>query len=272
MGKYSLLAIDRTTNSERIIWLHSKEKDKEIEKFNLSEIDCFTSSFNGELAFNKYLREQGIETFDNVRYCIVTTYDKKDYYFKVIFNSQLINNVSKNVKAGYISVDDNYRDVINSFYSNIDSKSFQESIENTNYIKGNLKQKIIKYISIRSNEKNHVDEYEEQTRLSFEINEEFKRYKTFRGLYLFLEKYKRYGYVEKPEYSNNNNSMGNNVVESNNIVQNNNVVGSYKEPAQLIASADDYNQEYDEFLTEDEYSDAYGEDNATQYIKGARHD
>ena len=86
-----------------------------------------------------------------------------------------------------------------------------------------------------------------------------------------MEKYKRYGYVDRPDYSYNNDKEKN-VVESNNIVQNNNVVGSTKEPVELIASADDYNQEYDEFLTEDEYSDAYGDGNATQYIKGARHD
>ena len=66
MGKYSLLAIDRVTNSERIIELYNEEKGKNVKCSNLSEIDCFTSSFSGELAFAAYLRGQG-ETFNNER-------------------------------------------------------------------------------------------------------------------------------------------------------------------------------------------------------------
>jgi len=271
VGRYSLVEINRNNEFERhFIKFYCEELGKDISSVRLQDIDCFTSSFENSSEFENYLRKNGMGHYDTSRYCIVTTYDEKEYYFKVIFNSPVISRIANKVNASYVTVDDDYRSVIDVFRSYIREPKFLESVINTTYFKKKFKDKIVRYIELVNNNQKDYDEFEEERKLWLEISEEFKRYKTFRGLYLFIEVYKKYGYVEKNEYHNNNKEQVENT--NNNNTNQSKMVGSDIKVEPMISNADDYNKEYDEFLSDEEFNDAYGEGNATQYTKGARHD
>lgn len=264
MGKYSLVVTNNKDKSSHNISVYDLEKKEYKEKVHIKDIDAFTSKFNGDFDFIKYLNEENIINFSDASFHIISKYKETDFRFKVIFNSEMINNTAKKVKAGYIdSTKEGYNDIKGYFYNNIRENNFIESIKNTSYITTSFKNIIIRYVELVNKEKDREEQLNEERILKWQIDEELKRYKTFRGFHLFIEQYKKYGYVKAPvkKYDNYYLEQYNDDVKV--------VNKSTKEPkveleeestTKIISNVDDYNKEYDEFLSEEEYADAYGDE------------
>ena len=285
MGKYSLVVVNKNEKSRHIINVYDLEKKEYKQNVHIKDIDAFTSKFSGGFDFIKYLNEKGIINFSDASVFIISKYQGKEFYYKTIFNSDKINDIARTVRAGYLdATNEGYSDAIEYFYNHVKEKKFEESIENAVTIPSTLKIAMLQYIEILNNadnEKGSLEDLQEKNRLRWKINEELKRYKTFRGFYIFVEQYKKYGFVKKPVLKYNDE-----MDEHNHELQKKETVNlktTMQEPlknddddfkSKVISNVDDYNREYDEFLSEEEYRDAYGADKEEEYVltKGAKHD
>lgn len=263
MGKYSLVVVNNEDKSKHNISVYDLEKKEYKEKVHIKDIDTFTSKFNGDFEFIKYLNEANIISFSDASFHIISKYNGNDLHYKVIFNSEMINNVAKTVKAGYIdSTKEGYSDIRNYFYNNIRENNFIESIKNTSYITTSFKNIIIRYIELANKEKDREEQLNEERVLKWKIDEELKRYKTFRGFHLFIEQYKKYGYIKAPvkkfydyyleQYNDDVKVVKKSIKEPQAVLEEESIT-------KIISNVDDYNKEYDEFLSEEEYADAYGD-------------
>lgn len=285
MGRYSLVVVNRNEKSRHIINVYDLEKKEYKQSVHIRDIDAFTSGFSSSFDFIKYLNEKGIIKFSDASIFIVSKYQGKEFYYKTIFNSNKINDIAKTVKAGYLdATSDGYSDVVTYFYDHIKEEKFQKSIENAVTIPSSLKIAMLQYIEILNNtnkEKIDFEDLEEKNRLYWKINEELKRYKTFRGVHIFIEQYKKYGFVAK-KIQTYNQDIETHIYESQSKETTNLKVMTQKMEKdndddfklKVISNVEDYNREYDKFLSEEEYIDAYGDDKEEEYVltKGAKHD
>lgn len=264
MGKYSLIVVNNEDKSKHNINVYDLEKKEYKEKVHIKDIDAFTSKFDGDFDFIKYLNKENIINFSDASFYVVSKYKEKDFHFKVIFNSEMINDVAKTVKTGYIdSTKQGYSDIKGYFYNNISENNFIESIKNTSYITSNFKNIIIRYIELVNKVKDREEQLDEERILRWQIDEELKRYKTFRGFHLFIEQYKKYGYVKAPikKYDDYYFEQCDDVKVKNRPTEKPKFEIEQEESTiKTISNVDDYNKEYDEFLSEEEYADAYGDD------------
>lgn len=275
MGKYSLVVVNNENKIEQTIDVPDLEKEYSA-KVHIKDIDAFTSTFQGGFAFIRYLKEKGIINNSDVTFHIVSKFKGEKLHYKVIFNSNMIESVAKSVKAGYLdATKEGYREILTYFYKHTEETKFQESINNAPTINTTVKNLMGQYIEISNREKFQTEELEEERRLKLQIEEELKRYKTFRGVYLFIEQYKRYGFVkpyrkydEQVDYLAY--EQANMLAKTSGSVQHS--IMTSDESKRGIFNVDDYNQEYDEFLEPEEYEKAYGTEDGYVYTKGVKHD
>ena len=137
---------------------------------------------------------------------------------------------------------------------------------------------MLRYADFINQNKTREDEFEVGHLLKWKIDDELKRYKTFRGFYIFVEQYKKYGFVEKnyQRYrgiiEEENTREQETKIDKHNVIQYQNTESDEFRP-KIISNVDEYNKEYDEFLSEEEYADAYGtNDEEYIYTKGVIHD
>lgn len=285
MGRYSLVVVNRNEKSRHIINVYDLEKKEYKQNVHIKDIDAFTSKFSSSFDFIKKLNEEGIINFSDASIFIVSKYQGKEFYYKAIFNSDKIHDIAKTVKAGYVtSMHDGYNEAITYFSGHVKELNFQQSIENAVTIPAGLKTSMLQYIEILNNEekgKSSFEDSEEKSRLRWKINEELKRYKTFRGFHIFIEQYKKNGFVAKP-VRRYNEEIEEQIYEPKKT-EATRLKAVPQEPienneddikSKIISNVDDYNREYDEFLSEEEYADAYGENMVEKYVltKGAKHD
>ena len=145
--------------------------------------------------------------------------------------------------------------------------NFRKAIEATKYINPTVKKLFLNYCLTLSQDINE-EELKEQQKLKIAIDNEFKRYKTFRGLYIFMDEYKN-----KKKLSVALKSV-NKLIEK--PVER---MKSYEEVHPInegLSATDRYNQMHEEYLSEAEYNIAYGdngeyeENSAKSYTKEKR--
>lgn len=266
MGRYSLVVVNKLEKLSQIINVYDLEKQEYSEKVHIKDIDAYTSQFSGSIDFINHLNQKGIINFTDATFYIVSKYKNQDLHFKVIFNSEMIYNVAKDVKAGHLnSTQEGYSEILAYIYDHIKETRFQESIRNAVTINTSVKNLLLRYIDFVNKEKNREEDFQEERKLKLEVETELKRYKTFRGIHIFVEQYKKYGFVEAPNYRKNQ-RLERQIYEQQYIeenktraVQRQTVEDSLEESTtKVISNVDDYNKEYDEFLSEEEYENAYG--------------
>ncbi len=278
--KYSLMVKNKDNGVEKIIPVFDQEMYKMKEKVYFKDIDIFTCDFVNKDALTQYLIEKGLIDFENASYYITSRYDGRDLHFRVIFNSEEIKRVAKKSKAGYIDTSDkSYSETLDYIFSEMSNENFKESIKNGKTIQPTLRSDMYKYTELPSYKR--VEDEQLERELKFKIREGIKRYKTYRGLYIFLEEYKKYGYVKaKENYQDNQNIYEQMYIEEElrkqeqqQTTQKTEETPKYKkdpsaeEPLkQIHQSAEEYNQINDEFLSEEEYKEAYGGDEASGYV------
>ena len=126
MGRYSLVVVNKLNNLKQIINVYDLEKKEYKEKVHMKDIDAFTSTFESSFDFVKYLNEKNIIDFSDATFHIVTRYNGIDYYFKVIFNSDMIHNITKTVTSGYLdSTSEEYKNMLLYFYEHIKEQLIQ---------------------------------------------------------------------------------------------------------------------------------------------------
>lgn len=238
-----------------------KKKEKRS-KVHIKDIDNFTSQFmdSNQMIYN--LKKSGVIDFSSGNCYIESQYKNKEIKYKAIFSSKFITKVSKSVVSGYICPNEieGFGTFIGDFFDSLKDEFVMSYILKSIYFIDDNKDLFRKYISIQKQLENGTNDNEllnEAQRLRFKITEELKRYKTFRGLYLFTEEQKKFG--SKPKHNQN-------IVEPFNQK-----TPEYVEKPLGYRDVDVYNQEYEEFLSDEEYDDAYGS-GGNQYTKGARHD
>ena len=262
MGKYSLIVVNKDDNSEHIINIYDSEKKEKKSKVHIKDIDNFTSQFMDSNQMLSKLKDDEIIDFSNGFCYVESQYKNKEIKYKAIFSSKFINKVSQSVVSGYICPNqiEGYGTFINEFLTSLKDDSVMMVVFKSIYFVDANKELFRKYVTIKKQLENGTNDNEllnEAQILRFKIIEELKRYKTFRGLYLFTEEQKKFG--NKPRTNKN-------LVEP--VIQK---TSEYVEKPLGYRDVDMYNQEYEEFLSDEEYDDAYGS-GGNQYIKGARHD
>jgi len=271
MGKYSLIAVDKNNKSEHIISVYDSEKREMKKSVHIKDIDAYTSKFFDAQNLLYRLHEDEVINFTKGHFYIESTYKNTTIKYKVIFNSKMIQSVTGHVRAGHICLNEvevldgveNYRDLVKDFLKSLTDENVLDKVRNSIYFVKANKDIFSKYSVIKKQLEVGVSDSElftEEQRLRTKIIEELKRYKTFRGLYLFDQEQKRFAHV--------GNIQRNNLPEKIEIKTN----VEYEEKPEGYRDVDLYNQEYDEFLSEEEYADAYGGESPTQYVKGAKHD
>ncbi len=253
MGKYRLIAIDSQNNSEHIIHVYNQETGKYEESVHIKDIDNLTSQYLDDSNFIADLNAQGITNFTKGTTKIVSKFKEKDLCFKTIYHSKLIESCAKEVKHGFIQVGDN--DAYDLFYAEFMEKlktnsNFRKAIETTKYINPTVKMLFLNYYLTLSQDINE-EELQEQQKLKIAIANEFKRYKTFRGLYIFMDECKQ---NKKLSVAHKNvNKLIEKPVER---------MKSYEEVHPInegLSAVDRYNQMHEEYLSEEEYDVAYGD-------------
>ena len=279
--KYSLIVKNKDTGSKKVLSVFDQETYQMKDKVYLKDIDIFTSHFRSKESLTNYLNEKGLIDFYNASYYIVSKYNGRELYFRVIINSEEIERVAKKVKAGYIDTSDkSYAETLTYIFDEMSHDNFKESIPNGKTLQPTLRSDIYKYIDLPSEKTMEEEQLERE--LKFKIYEEIKRYKTYRGLYIFLEEYKKYGFVKKrEEYQGNQeiynqieieNEMNSQEPKKNSKNESQKKTEYKKDPSAdsivkvFHQSAEEYNKEYDEFLSDEEYADAYGGTEAAGYV------
>lgn len=249
MGRYSLVVVNKIDNLGHIINVYDLEEKKEKDKVNIKDIDVFTNKYDNNEQMLEDLYKKGIINFYQGRSYIVSRYKEKNIHFKTIFNSKDVLEIASSVNSGFICNFNTsfYSNMVHELFENLENKVFFDELEQTIYISFSVKSMIVQYRNILLKEKYHEEDLEEERRLKLQILEELKRYKTFRGMYLFFKEYKFCSYKYRK-------------IRDEEKVKYIPKEATYKEKEKGFRDVDLYNQEHEEFLSEEEYNDAFGQE------------
>lgn len=256
---YSLIVADKNGN-ERIIPVYSNRYKEYKDKVNIWDIDKLTSSYSTREDFIEYLRNEGIIDY-NYRYThIMSIYNEKELKYKNIYNSKLITDCSNNVVDSKINVSKvpEYQEYFNKVIQLLKKdKNFREKINETPSINNSLKEVLFKYYDEMTNERIGYMEEDLVEEYWREMVLKLKEYKNFRQMYVFVEEYLKppKTYI-KPKKSEPEKKKYNTTIQSNIPYE---ITFNYAD----LAEFNHGNREYEEFLDEEEYEDAYG--------KGGKH-
>lgn len=265
MGKYSLIVKDKENNNLKIIPVTDLKRQEKRNFVNMNDIDYWTSQFTDKYSFMEHLYNNGIIDFKTGNAYIVTHLNDNELVYKCIFKDEKINKISQNVLGGEIQRLDSdcCKDIIKKFFDLMEQSDFIPKIEATKYITQTLKDLIQKYHNIYNRTNYTAEEVEEFNNIKEEIYKCFKRYKNFRGLVLFEKEYDniyKYQNIQKsvsvkPKPKKFKLSTKEEI---------NKIAEKYSRSCDKqrgMTRTEAYNREYDEFLTEEEYENAYhGED------------
>ena len=259
MMAYSLIAVSKNGDEKRIP-VYSSRYNIDKDKVNIWDIDKITSSYSTREDFMKYLRSEGIIDYTYGYTYIMRIYKEKESKYKNIYNSKLINDCSTNVVDSKIDVSKvpEYQDYFNKVTTLLmKDGNFRKELEKSYIINSSLKEILINYYQESITE--HVGCMEEDliTKYRYEMTTTLREYKSFRQMYVFVEEYLKppKTYI-KPKKNEPEKKKYSTTIQSNIPYE---IKFNYADLADLNHG----DREYEEFLDEEEYEDAYG--------KGGRH-
>lgn len=260
MGKYSLVVEDTLHHTSKIIDVLDLETKEKRKKVHIKDIDYMTSSFKDKDDLLNHLYNEGIIDFSFGNTYIVTTYKEHEIYYTNIYNREDVKCVSAKVKAGFVDdKDSQYQQTVKVFWNLMQDSSVKEKIAQTKYINKSLKDKLLRYIETMSKEIFKKEELLEQQALLKDIKKELSRYKTYRGIVLLIATYhNEYKRKYKPKIDNQKKEKSKISKISENEFQAQ--IQKYEQMRNLLNGMTDterYNREYDEFLSDEEYEEAY---------------
>ena len=256
---YSLIPASKNGNEKRVP-VYSSRYAEDKDKVNIWDIDRITSLYSTKEAFMEYLRSEGIIDYTYGYTYIMRTYKEKELKYKNIYNSKLINDCSNNVIDSKIDVSKvpEYQDYFNKVSTLLmKDEKFRNELGNTVSINNSLKEILLNYY--QESTKEHIGYMEEDlvTKYRYEMTTTLREYKSFRQMYVFVEEYlKPPKTYTKPKKSEPKKKKYSTTIQSNIPYE---IKFNYADLAELNHG----NREYEEFLDEEEYEDAYG--------KGGRH-
>ena len=259
MGKYSLVVEDTLKKLKKIIDVVDLDDKKIKAKVNIKDIDCVTSSFESKDKFLEYLCDKGIIDFHFGNTYIVSIHKGIEQKYDTIYNNDSILYLTTKVKKGFIcdKSSNNYQSNLNDFIAVIDSCKYQAEIEKSRYINRSYKDKIIRYMTLKSKSLESEEEMNELNFLLDDIKQEASRYKTYRGIVLFL---KTYNLSLDRMYVGTKKDVKKKEAVKTIITNRERLLEQYEQARNLINGMTDteaYNQKYDEYLSEEEYEWAY---------------
>lgn len=252
MGKYSLIVENTLNNKKYTINVFELESREWKSKVHIKDIDNWTSSFEDKDAFLKYLYDEGIIDFRFGNTYIITKFKDNDIYYKNIYHSKTIGSTSLKVEGGFIDTNDCalYSTTVEKFFALMEDIAFDQKLGLTKYINPTLKTLIKNYRELKKTEIFEIEQLEQQQYLLQAIKNECRRYKTFRGIVLFLTEYQK---EYEPRYVPRKKDTMDSFINKQK-----NIVNTYQNNLEeKISGVERYNREFDEFLSEEEYKEAY---------------
>lgn len=250
MGKYSLIVKNTLDNSIHYINTMNLDTLKWEKNVNLKDIDYWTSQFPDKFSFLENLYNLGIIDFKYGNTYIETIYGGRDYHFKNLYNNSKLNDIASSTENGEIKNQELADEQIKEFFALMARENFMNKLDQTKYMTKTIKRKLINYMETASSAKIRPEEICKMQILYFDIRKEFMRYKSFRGMILFMNEYEL-------EYNYRFDRTKHPVTQKKSSIIDNVKPKDFLNDMQDSIETERYNQQYDEFLSEKEYNEAY---------------